>query len=334
MIKGIEFHSIIDSIFGEVRNLEESEQIKVNCPKCQERDGLSEPDGKFNLEINTGKKVFRCWKCEEPKFSGRLSKLIKIYGSNIDYKLFKSLGGLNYSFSDDNNDDDFDIEEINIKLPNEIISFENLDIEIPSHFEAYNYLINDRLVSRDIIFKYHLGFCTSGYYKDRIIIPSYDKYGEVNYFTARSFVDDPIPYLNPDINKNYFIFNEGFVNWNSTIFLVEGVFEMLTLPINIIPLLGKELFKSLYDEISNYKPNVVILLDPDAKSSAMKLFYQLSCIYGENVNDYVKIIDLPENLDLNEYKKKYGQNKLIDMIYSARRINNNDYFINVLSENI
>ena len=60
MIRGQEFHSIIENVFGDVQGLMQSEQIQVNCPQCQEREGLSEPDGKFNLEINTGKRMFRC----------------------------------------------------------------------------------------------------------------------------------------------------------------------------------------------------------------------------------------------------------------------------------
>ena len=51
MIKGQEFHGIIQNIFGEVNGYLQSDQLQVNCPRCQERDGLSHPDGKFNLEI-------------------------------------------------------------------------------------------------------------------------------------------------------------------------------------------------------------------------------------------------------------------------------------------
>jgi hypothetical protein len=55
------------------------------------------------------------------------------------------------------------------------------------HFEAYNYLINDRKISREIILKYRLGFCTTGKYANRIIIPSYDAKGEINYFVSRTY---------------------------------------------------------------------------------------------------------------------------------------------------
>jgi len=93
MIKGQEYHSIIENIFGDVNGINVSSQLQVNCPRCMEREGLSYPDGKYNLEINTAKRVFRCWKCDEPKFSGSLKKLIRLYGSYGDYELYKSFVG-------------------------------------------------------------------------------------------------------------------------------------------------------------------------------------------------------------------------------------------------
>ena len=68
-----------------------------------------------------------------------------------------------------------------------MILFSEMDNGNCEHFEAYNYLINDRKFTRDIILKYRLGFCTSGKYEKRIIVPSYDKNGEVNYFVARNY---------------------------------------------------------------------------------------------------------------------------------------------------
>ena len=92
MLIGREFHAIINRVFNEdIRGYLEHEQIQVNCPRCQERDCLSSPDGKYNLEINTAKKMFRCWKCDEPKFSGSLGYLIKRYGTYSDVNYMKHM---------------------------------------------------------------------------------------------------------------------------------------------------------------------------------------------------------------------------------------------------
>ena len=98
MIRGQEFHSIVQNIFDDVNGYLESEQLQVNCPHCQEREGLSYPDGKFNLEINTAKRMFRCWKCDEPRFSGSLGRLIRTFGSKIDYDLYVSYAGITHDY--------------------------------------------------------------------------------------------------------------------------------------------------------------------------------------------------------------------------------------------
>lgn len=334
MIKGIEFHNIIENIFEDVKGLHQSEQIQVNCPICQEREGLSYPDGKYNLEINTNRKVFRCWKCDEPKFSGSLKRLIKIFGTTIDYEMYKSLVGPLGDFDYDTTTTE--PKNLDVKLPQEMISFSKMDPSNSEHFKAYNYLINDRLLTKDIILKYKLGFCTEGKYKNRIIIPSFNDVGEINYFVARNYGQKNIngrkipPYLNPDVDKRFFIFNEGLINWDSTVYLVEGVFEMLSFPINTIPLLGKDLIGELYYKLKEKKPNVIILLDPDAFKSTIDLFYKIHSIYV-GVEEKIKIIKLPTvKDDLDEIRRKQGIEQVIKILYSARGLTVDDHFIKKL----
>ena len=332
MVRGQEFHSIIQNVFGEVNGYLQSEQIQVNCPHCQERDGLNHPDGKFNLEINTAKRMFRCWKCDEPKFSGSLGRLIRTIGNNVDYEIYKSYAGIfqDYEFNEDEK------EYIQVKLPIEMILFSQMKIENSDHFEAYNYLVNERKISRDIIIKYRLGFCITGKYANRIIIPSYDKNGEVNYFVSRYYGNDQkirkkMPYLNPQADKDIIIFNEGLINWDSVVYLVEGVFDMLSFPINIVPMLGKTLSTTMFMKLKELKPDVVILLDPDAYINSVELFYTLHTIYV-GCEERVKIIKLPTKEDLDELRKNQGIDEVIKCLYSARGLVIDDYFIQKLQK--
>ena len=331
MIRGQEFHAIIQSVFSDVNGLHVSEQLQVNCPHCQEREGLTYPDGKFNLEINTARRQFRCWKCDEPRFSGSLGRLIRTFGTSIDYDLYKSYASIynDYSFNEDG-----EKEYVAVKLPEETIFFSQMDATNSEHFEAYNYLINDRMISRDIILKYRLGFCTSGKYEKRIIIPSYDKNGEVNYFVARNYdVENKKkkPYDNPKSDKDKIIFNEGFVNWDSTVYLVEGTFEMLSFPVNIIPMLGKTISSTLFLKLKELKPHVVVLLDPDAYKNAIELYYTLHNIYI-GCEERVRLVKIPYEKDLDELRKKRGMDEVIKSLYSARGLTVDDYFINKLSK--
>ena len=47
------------------------------------------------------------------------------------------------------------------------------------------------------------------------------------------------------------IFNEGLINWDSTIYIVEGTFEFLSFPVNTIPQLGKQLSSALFFKLKN-----------------------------------------------------------------------------------
>lgn len=328
LIRGQEFHSIIQNIFSEVRGLNVSEQLQCECPYCTDANN-GYPDGKFNLEINTAKRVFRCWKCENPKFSGSLGRLIRTFGSSIDYDMYKSYVG---TFQDYVYDED-EKEYVAVKLPEEMILFSQMDVSNPEHFEAYNYLINERKIRRDIILKYRLGFCTIGKYAKRIIIPSYDNEGESNYFVGRSY--DPrqkkIPYLNPVADKDVIIFNEGLVNWDSLVFIVEGVFEMFRVP-NAIPLLGKTLSTTLFLKLKELKPNVIILLDPDAYKNTIELYHQLHTIYV-GCEDSVRLVKLPTNEDLDELFRSSGIDVVINSILNARSLNIDDNFISKLCGN-
>lgn len=332
MFTGQEFHSIIENIFGTTKGYLQSSQIQVNCPLCQERDGLSHPDGKFNLEINTAKGIFRCWKCDQPKFSGSLGKLIRIFGSKVDYELYKSYGGRSYHYNGDLDQN----ELIPIKLPDEMILFSQAELTNPEHFEAYSYMVVNRKINRELLLKYRIGFCLTGKYNKRIIIPSYDEYGEVNYFVARNYDlnnKKKWPYDNPKSNKSLIIFNEGYVNWDSTVYIVEGVFEMFSLPINGIPLLGKVLSIALLEKLKYYKPNVIIVLDPDAHKNAVELFYQLHSIYV-GCEEKVKIVKLNyKNEDLDSIRRKYGNDEVIKILRSARNLTIDDYFIRNLENN-
>jgi len=323
MIKGLEFHSIIGSIFPDAKGLGVSEQIQAECPICG-------GGNKRNLEISTSKLVFRCWSCE-PKFSGSLKRLIYLYGSKSDIDLFKSYASIynsgSYSYENNNEEEEY----IQIRLPEEMILFSKMEEGNPEHFEAYNYLVNDRKISRDIILKYRLGFCTTGKYAKRIIIPSYDNAG-LNYYISRTYdkKEKKMKYKNPTIDKNKIIFNEGYINWDSTVYICEGVFDAFSLP-NAIPLLGKTLSTTLFNKLNELKPKIIVLLDPDAIKNAILLCQTLLTIYV-GCEDRIRIVELPIKEDIDKLRKDYGMDKVIETLYTARKLNNNDYFMSKLSK--
>ena len=121
-----------------------------------------------------------------------------------------------------------------------------------------------------------------GKYHKRIIIPSYDEFDTLNYFVTRSFNRKIKPkYLNPDVDKQTIIFNYGKINFDSTIYLVEGVFDHIVVP-NSIPLLGKYVSDKLWLELQRVNGYIVILLDSDAVEDAINIYKKLNTgkLYG------------------------------------------------------
>jgi len=334
-----ELTTIIKRIYDDVRN-EGNEQIQVNCHRCQESESLSEPDGKFNLEINLRKKKFRCWKCDNPYFSGDLSYLISEKGNFEDERDYKE-------YVENNFDSLIDVEEKiviqNVELPTEFISFADMNPSNPDHVEAYNYLIYDRQMTYDTILKYRIGFCVEGRYKKRIIIPSFDANGRINYFVGRAYLKwmKP-PYDNLKSSKDSIIFNEGYIDWDSTVYLVEGPFDYLSFPVNTITMLGKVLGEKLFFKIKEKKPDIIVILDPDAWKNAMKLYTQLQAIYYD-CEHKVKIVKLdvkavdktgkvildkkgkPVMYDLDELKRNNGVSAVIAEIKKARHLVDDDF---------
>ena len=144
-----------------------------------------------------------------------------------------------------------------------------------SSLYAINYLKSRGIRKRDII-RWKIGYCDSGEYENRIIIPSFDADGDVNYFVTRTFIDDWKKYKNPPISKNV-VFNELFVDFDQDVVLVEGVFDAIKAGTNAIPILGSTLHRTsnLMRSLVNNQAKVYIALDPDARDKEMKIIKQL-----------------------------------------------------------
>jgi DNA primase len=123
-----------------------------------------------------------------------------------------------------------------------------------------------------------------------IIIPTYNKDGMLNYFTARSFEKDPyIKYRNPSVSRDI-IPNEHLINWDVPIVLCEGLFDAIAIKRNAIPLLGKNIQNSLMKKIISSKVDkIYIALDRDAIKQALRFCEML---LAENKEVY--LVDLQD----------------------------------------
>jgi DNA primase len=212
---------ILEDIFGNHKlHNDYRGQISFDCPVCSyEIKGLEHGDGKGNLEINYKHNVYKCWVCKESHDTyGSLHKLIKKYGNPRQYKKYQLL-----------RPEETDLGERTfkqVKLPNEFIPFKDASLGLkmtPHYKQAFNYL-QKRNVTDLMIQMYNIGFCYTGHYEHRIIIPSYDSENRLNYFIARSYLNNTkMKYKNPEVDKESLIWNEHLINWDDPVYIVEGL---------------------------------------------------------------------------------------------------------------
>lgn len=285
---------LIETIFGEPKSVNEYKgQISVDCPVCSyDIKGLSKTDGKGNLEINYHQHVFKCWSCGETHDThGHLGKLIDKYGSKKDKKTYKLI-----------RPDKFEKKEREYKpleLPKEYRKFEDLHpLHIPRK-EAFNYL-KKRGITQEIIDKYQIGLCIDGEYAGRIIVPSFNKKGELNFFVSRSWnPKSKLKYKNPEAPKDFLIFNESLIDWKKDIYIVEGVFDSFFLD-NSIALLGKFINDNLWEKLyTKAKKNIIVCLDGDAFTDAKKIYDKLN---GGTLYNRIKLAKLPKDKDVCDLK--------------------------------
>ena len=233
------------------------------CPKCKHH--------KPKLSVNFDKDVFKCWVCD---YNGRsIGRLVYFYGKPEHRELWKIEMGI----VDMSEIDKPEAEEIFIDLPEEFISLTSKQ-QSPLSLSARAYLKNRGITQQDIVW-WKIGYCPDGEYKNRIIIPSFDLEGKVNYFIARNYAGNWNKYLNPASKKD-FIFNELYLDWNKDITIVEGVFDAIVAG-NAIPLLGSTLREDSYifQKIVEKCSKIFIALDADVKAKEDKII-RLLLSYG------------------------------------------------------
>lgn len=286
MLLPLEFekmYNILASFLGEAKTSYDPSaepQYQFPCPRCISEKGIREAS-KFNLECHLGKGVFHCWSCAadgNDDMKGTILKLIKLYGNS---KLFREYRECMLSLRDSSlyslnkSKDHMDIIPRSVELPCGFRPFRK-DKFYPH--DALEYLLK-RGLDWSVIDDFSLGFTTdckdNPKANNRIIIPSTDEFGTLNYWTGRDFTgnDKRQKYMNPKVDRKDLIFNEERVQWEADITLVEGPFDHLVVP-NSIPLLGKSLgtdYKLYWELIKKSRANINVFLDGDAYDSAREI---------------------------------------------------------------
>jgi DNA primase len=273
------------------QHYESKGQISFDCPVCTEEKGLDDGDGKGNLEINYIRHVYKCWACSETNGTqGPLGKLFDKHATKAQKKIYNLVKPEELKQEEK--------KRPKLRLPEGFTTFENSNPRFIPHIEAYNYL-KSRGITEEIIKKYNIGYTVSGDFAYRVIVPSYSSEGQLNYYVARAWIPKKMKYKNPSVPKDEIIFNEGLINWDKDIYLVEGAFDSFFLD-NPLVMLGKKMSKLIFENLYNRaNGNIIICCDGDAWVDGLKIYHELN---GGRLYNKIKIVKLPKDKDICDLK--------------------------------
>lgn len=171
--------------------------------------------------------------------------------------------------------------------------------------------------------------CYNGRYKNRIVIPYFDKNQKLIYWNARDLGNSKLKYLGPPkevgVGKEDVIFMAGcWPKQGETIYLCEGEFNAITLKqaeFKAAACGGKNMSDKQSLMLSGY--NVVLCLDRDkaGKSGTIKMSSMISALSIQNgKNDRLKYVFPPQGInDWNEFLIKKNTEILHHYILRSQR---------------
>jgi len=294
---------LLESLLGKGKKDRHSFDYAFQCPFCNHKKP------KLIVNVKTGQ--YNCWTCYPPtKGKTPVSLLVKLGADNDRVLEMKSY------FKEDRTKIEKDRDK-SVFLPEEFESFTNKDGSL-EYRRAASYLKNRGIEAQDVL-KYNLGYCKTGRYRNKIIVPSYDKNGKLNYFVARSYEKNPVlKYDAPSVNKTEIIGMEYFINWNIPVILCEGAFDAIAIKRNAIPLFGKYIPEALMLKLVESKVKTVYLaLDNDALKEALACSQTL-LDYGKEV--YLIELDGKDPSDL-------GFEKMTQLLQKAKPLTFGDLLL-------
>ena len=283
--------TFIEACFGPAKLTNGGLNANVACPVCASKH--ADNSGKRKLAIRTDNWLTHCWRCGY--------KARSIYHLLSSYKPILApewVTTFNTSSLIGNSPEGAVIFDPGA-CPELPVGFQLLapiaeedSTRQPRHIhDALRYLKGRGIGTRELWY-FKIGVTNvDPDYKGRIIVPSHDADGKLNFFVGRSYNKYIKPhYLNPTIHRTKLIFNELNIDWSEELTIVEGVFDLMKVDDNATCLLGKQITSScaLFEKIVLNNTPVVICLDSDAPKEnleAAKLLYD----YGVDV----RMVNLP-----------------------------------------
>ena len=233
-------------------------EFKVVCPKCGDK---SRPD-KRKLCIRLDNDLYHCWVCD---LKGRsVSRLIRKVKPALAASYQSQFGQVKFQ----EHQEDF----VKCELPRGFrLVMDNLYDPDAKRVRRY---AHTRGITDSELWRFRVGY--SPELRRRMILPSFDENGVLNYWTARRCDSNPDwRYLNAKVPKTQFVVGELDLDWSAEeIVLVEGPTDLIKCSLlNATCLLGSTLSENseLFRKLITYPERIVLALDKDARKKQDKI---------------------------------------------------------------
>jgi len=288
--KKLEF---IESIFGKGILSTNGKNFAVRCPICAPTDR-----NKKKLAIRTTDDAHHCWVCGWKSYS--LAPLIRKYGSADQLQTYRTLYKPDPRSAGEAQESGPKVTPL---PPDFTLLAELQGSRHPDARAAWNYLVTRGVTLRDA-WHYRLGISADNRWRRRIIMPSYDDEGDLNFFVARNFdtYDRRTKYDNPDDDKYGIVFNELNIDWGKRLVICEGPFDLVKCGDNSTALLGSDFSprSRLFSQIMMHGTPVALALDGDMWNKKTPRIAKLLSQYDVDV----QIVDTRGIIDPGSTTKK------------------------------
>jgi len=296
--------SLLDVHLGKGKIISKGD-VAYYCPICKHKNA--------KLMVNVKSGNYNCFTCH-PKTTGKSPvSLLKKIGSPSE-----AIIEMKGYFVNDTTLIKAEEEVKLVHLPKEFINLIDTSDTCLEKRQAVTYLKKRGVSSIDIV-KYNIGYCKTGRYRNKVIIPSYNSNGRLNYFIARSFEKEPkLKIDSPECKKSELIGFEYYINWNTPVILCEGIFDAMAIKRNAIPLFGKTISKALMIKLLQSDVETVYLaLDDDA--------------IRESIDHAQKLLDLGKEVYIIKLEGKdpseLGFENMISCLQSAKPLTATDLLL-------
>jgi len=298
----ISIEKILDSLNMEYKR--RGKELLAFCPNEEHIE--TAPSWSINAEPNS--KRFGIHYCFGCGYRGSVISLVKKYRNCNDVKavkFIKAICGISGTV-----DEDYLLEQsLNDKSDDKKkILYKRIKIALPDEFkkltsksEKYFTYATQRGLTEESIKKFKVGFCHTGYYWNRLIMPIYFQ-GNLYSFLARNNdhrrrckKDKRVLYV-PGPKMSFIVWPYDDLDFDlDYVIIVEGLFDAIKILSwdyeNVITVFGNKISEEQEELIRPFK-NIYLVPDGDEGGEILK-DYSKGLVYDHNVF----VIELPENQD-------------------------------------